>query len=102
MMARRRRYDDLHSRRSRRNYGPIVITVVIIGLLAVLGFWYFNPHTAPVWVRSFIPEAPVRLYKWTDADGQVQYSNTPPPAGVAFEMVDYWEDANVIPDRPLE
>ncbi len=28
-----------------------------------------------------------KIYKWTDAGGRVQYTNTPPPAGVPFSTL---------------
>ena len=101
MMARRRRYDDL-SPRSRRqhNLRPLILSVVVLGLVALAVYWYTNPQSAPGWVRDYVPQAPVRLYKWSDPQGELHYSNTPPPAGVEYERVDYWENANVIPTQP--
>ena len=103
MMARRRRQDELSSssRRS-HNLRPAILPVLVIAALGLLGYWYFNPQSAPGWLRDFIPEAPVRLYKWTDSQGKLQYSNSPPAEGVSYEMVDYWENANVIPNQPLD
>lgn len=33
------------------------------------------------------PAAAQTVYKWTDAGGRVQYTNTPPPAGVPFSTL---------------
>ncbi len=100
MMASRRR-DELSSRSRRRfNFTPVLVIVIIAGVLGLGGYWYVNPHSAPSLVRSYFPQGPVRLYKWQDEHGQVQYSNQPPAPGVRYELVDYWEDANVIPSQP--
>lgn len=101
MMARRRRQDDLSPRsRSSTNLRPLILSVLVIGALGLLGYWFFNPQSAPGWLRDYVPEAPTRLYKWTDSQGKLQYSNSPPPTGVKYELVDYWENANVIPSQP--
>jgi len=101
MMARRRHRDELSSRsRKSFNLRPLMVSVLILAAVGLLGYWYFNPQAAPGWLRAYVPEAPVRLYKWTDSAGKLQYSNSPPPEGVPYEQVDYWENANVIPSRP--
>jgi hypothetical protein len=33
------------------------------------------------------PAAPARIYKWVDADGNVQYTQTPPPGGIKSEEI---------------
>lgn len=99
-MATRRRRDDLSPRGRGRNYRPLILILVIAAVLGLGGYWFLNPQLAPGWVRQYLPQAPARLYKWQDQSGQIQYSNQPPPAGVPFEQVDYWEDANVIPALP--
>lgn len=77
-----------------------LLIVALITALGIAGLWYSRPEWVPVWARPYLPWAAGRLYKWRDANGHIQYSNQPPPAGVAFTTVPYWPDANVIPTRP--
>ena len=37
------------------------------------------------------------FYKWQDADGVLQYTQTPPPAGTPYEKVEARSDVNVVP-----
>lgn len=99
MMARRRR-DELSSRsRIRFNFTPLLVILVVAGILGLGVYWYVNPQSAPNLVRNYLPQAPARLYKWEDDTGQVQYSTQPPPADVRYEIMDYWQNANVIPSQ---
>jgi hypothetical protein len=41
--------------------------------------------------------ASVTLYKWQDSQGTWQYTQQPPPEGVAFEEVEARSDVNVLP-----
>lgn len=45
-------------------------------------------RTALPWVLFLVFAGPAAaaMYKWTDADGNVHYSQTPPPSGQAEEM----------------
>ena len=76
-----------------------IILVVLAG--GALGYWYYFPSERPWWINAFFPGLPAQqtevMYKWKDASGRVQYSNTPPPQGTNYETVEYWENANVIP-----
>jgi len=36
------------------------------------------------------------IYKWTDAEGSLQFSNSPPPEGVTYTVLDYDPNLNVI------
>ncbi|MDX1606556.1 MAG: DUF4124 domain-containing protein [Candidatus Competibacterales bacterium] len=102
MASRRRRVDELSSRRQRR-FGPALLIVLILATIGLAAYWYLEPRGMPGWVQNYFPnQGPARLYKWRDAEGQVQYSNQPPPAGIDYQLVDYWEDANVIPAQPRE
>lgn len=101
MMASRRKRDELSFRSRRRfNLKPLIVILMIAGVLGLGGYWYVNPQSAPSFARAYLPQAPMRLYKWRDETGRIQYSNHPPAPGVPYEMVDYWEDANVIPGLP--
>lgn len=41
-----------------------------------------------------------RLYRWRDANGVLQVTDTPPPAGRKAERVELREDVNVVPMSP--
>lgn len=41
------------------------------------------------------------VYKWQDKTGQWQITNSPPPAGVKYETIQYRKDTNVIPAERL-
>ena len=36
------------------------------------------------------------IYRWTDAGGNLQFSNSPPPVGVTYTVLDYDPNLNVI------
>ncbi len=36
------------------------------------------------------------IYNWTDDEGNIQFSNSPPPAGVGYTVKDYDPNLNVI------
>lgn len=42
----------------------------------------------------------VKLYQWTGADGSMNFSNEPPPAGLAYKLIDVHPDANLIQALP--
>lgn len=78
-------------------------------LLAILaagaGLWFYtHPDTA----RGLTDLLPLtgsslktdRLYKWRNDRGEWQVTDTQPPAGTAYEMLDYREDVNVLPVPP--
>jgi len=46
------------------------------------------------------PPAETKLYKWRDATGQWQVSDTPPGEGIKFEVLQYRNDVNVVPALP--
>ncbi len=41
------------------------------------------------------------LYRWRDAEGQWQLSDTPPKADIPYETVQYHQDTNVVPAESL-
>ena len=52
---------------------PIFMPLAVIAFLA--------------WMLSVTDQVQARIYKWVDADGTVQYTQTPPPAGIAAEEI---------------
>ncbi len=45
------------------------------------------------------PKLSKTLYKWRDAKGQWQITDTPPTGGIPYETLNYHKDANVIPSE---
>ena len=80
-----------------------------VWLLAMLligaGIWlYTHPDSAAGW-RLLLPETITsprtdRLYRWRDAQGAWQVTDTLPPPGTAYETLDYRDDVNVLPVPP--
>lgn len=89
------------TKRQRGNGLLWVVIIIVVACGGALFYWYHFPSERPWWVNAFFPELPSQqttvMYKWKDASGRVQYSNTKPPEGTVYETVDYVEDANVIP-----
>jgi len=46
-------------------------------------------HTAALIIAALLLQAPVfaEIYKWTDTSGEVHYTQTPPPSGVASQII---------------
>jgi len=41
-----------------------------------------------------------RTYKWRDGTGQWQLTDSPPPEGVSFEILEHRPDENILPRPP--
>jgi len=69
--------------------------------IATTAFLYLNPelrHEVEGLLQSSgIKDASTTVYKWRNTDGVLQYTQTPPPEGVAFEQVEARSDVNVMP-----
>ena len=81
------------------------LLLVIIGglLLGVGAYVYLDPTMRAelkTQTRELMPSSSTTLYKWQDADGRWHVEDSPPPAGVPFEVLDYRHDANLIPPPP--
>jgi hypothetical protein len=46
---------------------------------------------------SELARAESTIYKWTDIDGNLQFSNSPPPEGIEYTAKKYDPNENVIP-----
>ena len=72
-------------------------------LLGALGWWWMgHPGYTTRAQRLERLEAEARaneprLYRWRDARGVLQVTDTPPPKGIKAERVDLREDVNVVP-----
>jgi len=46
---------------------------------------------------SELPRAESTIYQWADTEGNLQFSNSPPPAGIEYTAKKYDPNENVIP-----
>ena len=51
---------------------------------------------APENLSNVVPDEKVQVYRWRDENGVMQFSNTPPPAGMAAEQVVLDPDSNLM------
>ncbi|HEX5055705.1 MAG TPA: DUF4124 domain-containing protein [Gammaproteobacteria bacterium] len=103
----------------------VMMTVVIFGAVNYMAYLQTGRSLLPLWfdktlarlsgfkesatkvLDSVKEEAPHEavvsqvIYKWTDAEGVLQYTNTPPPEGVSAEVVKVDPNANLIQAVPV-
>ncbi len=84
-----------------RQRGGAGLWVLLALALAAVGFawWRFFPDSLPTTVRQVTPPSPTSspvLYKWRDAKGNLNYTDTP-PADRPFEKVQIDPNTNVLP-----
>ena len=48
----------------------------------------------------FLTPASAEIYKWTDANGETQYSQIPPPSGIKSEVLHIQQITRVPPMTP--
>lgn len=82
--------------------GALKAALWVLAVLAVGGFavWTWLPEVLPLELRRQNPNSPDYapwIYKWKDAQGRVQLTDTPPPEGVPFERIRLDPEQNVIP-----
>ena len=83
------------------------IHAVLAGLLVGALAWWLAGHPGYVTHAQRVERAEAaaraaepRLYRWRDANGVLQVTNTPPPPGRKGERVELREDINVVPMSP--
>lgn len=73
--------------------------MIVLALIAGFAWWYVAPDTLPDAVRKLLPVSaranPV-LYKWRDAKGRWNVTDTP-PADRPYETLKYDPKTNVVP-----
>ena len=81
-----------------------LIWLLIALLLLGGGYVYLYPDTARQLRGQLkapeITHKTARLYKWRNTAGEWQITDTPPPAGIEYERLDYRSDENVLPVPP--
>jgi len=95
---------DMPALRSSRRWVPWAVAAVTLAALAAAALYFYrNPLSAPEWLQKaeVLPKAaPTVVYKWRDAAGAWQITDTPPPQGVPHERLEYHRDTNVLPLPP--
>ena len=73
--------------------------LVVLALIAGVGWWYLAPDTMPDWIRKQLPPSaranPI-LYKWRDAKGRWNVTDVA-PADRPYETLKYDPKTNVVP-----
>jgi hypothetical protein len=87
----------------------VFVVIVLVAVAAGAYYLYRNPTVVSPLVEGTFLEGTVggalgttRVYKWRDAEGAVHITDEPPPAGTTFEMLEYQNDANVVPSVPAK
>jgi hypothetical protein len=80
------------------------VWLLLILALAAAATFYFFPDSVRQ-LREQLPDSALthrtdRVYKWQNARGDWQITDTPPPAGIHYERQDYRDDVNVLPVPP--
>lgn len=78
---------------------------LLIALLLAGGIYlYLNPDYRSRLLTSIsnsvTPVSTSRVYKWRNEKGEWQLTDTLPPEGVAFEILEHRSDENVLPRPP--
>lgn len=79
----------------------LLIVILVIAVL-VGGYLYWQPELRRDWFTGtpLAPPAATQVYKWRDASGAWQITDAPPPAGIAYERLEYRSDTNIMPLAP--
>ncbi len=81
-----------------------VISLVILLVLAVFAYMYFNPdykqQLADLSSDIGVSKKTVHVYKWQNEKGEWQLTDKLPPPGIEYEKREYREDVNVLPLPP--
>ena len=82
---------------------PRKVAIALIIVTAVGGYLYYHPSFIEPYLRGTPLQLPGRtttIYRWRNAEGTLEHSNTPPPRGVDYDTVEISSDTNVIPLAP--
>ena len=75
--------------------------VVLLAIVAAAAaWWYFVPGSLPAALKALVPASPKAiptLYKWRDAKGRLNVTDTP-PTDRPYETLKYNPDTNVVPN----
>jgi hypothetical protein len=82
-----------------------IIVLLILVAAAAGGYLYLHPEVIRPLLQGTpieLPPAETILYKWRDATGQWQVTDTPPEGGIKYEILHYRGDINVVPAVPVK
>lgn len=79
------------------------LLLLVIFVLMVAGIYFYN--NPQEWRELTGTELPIPIpnsnvyvmYKWKNSEGVIQYTQTPPGQGIAFEKVELDSRVNVLP-----
>ena len=80
----------------------LIVTAVVA---AIGGYLYHDPSVVESYLRGTPLELPARvtlIYRWRDANGNIEHSNHPPPAGTQYEVIEVSSDTNVVPSSTFK
>lgn len=102
--------NGLHrARAAKSGHGPVpprggalksALWVLVVFGAAAFAVWTWLPELLPLELRRQNPNSPDYapwIYKWKDAQGRVQLTDTPPPEGMPFERIRLDPEQNVVP-----
>jgi len=81
--------------------------LIAIVALAASGYYVYQDPELRAWfdrqTQQLLPEQATHhvMYRWKDAQGQWQVSDSPPGPGIEYETVRYHKDTNLIPSEQL-
>jgi hypothetical protein len=81
----------------------LIVLSLVAGLVVYLKPEYrnrFQDLSSDIGLSRIAPKKTARLFKWRDARGDWQITDQLPPNGIAYEMIEYREDVNVLPRPP--
>ena len=81
-------------------FGWLLLALLVAGGI----FLYLNPDYRSRLLSStsemITPVATSRIYKWRNARGDWQLTDTLPPEGISYEILEHRSDENVLPRPP--
>lgn len=90
-------------KRERKGRGLLWLLLFLLVAGGAAGYYYLHPEELPSWAaRTEVGRdlQTTRVYKWRNAGGEWQISDTPPPAGIEYEVQTYGRETNVLPLPP--
>ena len=86
---------------------PWVLVLVVLGLVvaAAAAYYHFHPDAVRQALSGTaleLPSTQTHAYKWKDAKGTWQLTESPPPEGTPYETISVRSDTNILPMAPAQ